>query len=812
MRLIPLLLCCFSGSALAAGLPPLVVSPDLVRGGTARPPAGPAPADTRPASAGEQPAATAKPGAKAGAEADAKTAAPPAAATTPAADLPRGATAVRALRIRGTRSVELVAEGEAELQRDDLLLSADKLVYRELEDEAEAEGNVRLTQGDDSMSGPQARLKLAERVGAFESPEYRFTRSSKPIAGEAAPGVSSGVQEPERVVSGGGHADVMYFEGENQYRLKNATWSTCEASDPDWYIKASDLRLDYDREVGVARGASVVFQDVPMLWWPWAEFPLAGQRQSGFLAPTYGVSNKVGLDISIPYYWNIAPNYDATIAPRIMGRRGVQLATEFRYLTPTQRGESRVEWLPRDNVTGEERALGSFQHQQIITPSLIASVDWNGVTDKQYFEDLSSRLSVASRANLVRSASLNYAGSEWWNASALVQSYQTLSGAEPYRRLPQLLLNSNRSDLPGGTAFAFRGEYVQFDHPDSNVPEGSRFTLYPQVSLPFERAGYYVTPKLGLHHTQYALDRGLPEVAGGPLTKGKSITRSLPIFSIDSGLTFERETDFFGRNYLQTLEPRVYYVKVPHREQDDIPVFDTSRYDFGFAQIFSENLYSGGDRIADANQVTAAVTSRLIDPDTGAERLRATVGQRFYFDDQRVTLPGEVPRTGRRADVLAAFSGRVVQAVSLDSAWQYNPRDNWTERFNFGVRYQPDYAKALNLSYRYSRDILQDLDVSGQWPLGGGWYGVARVTRSLKENRITETIAGIEYDGGCWAFRTAVHRFATNPDDVTQAVFLQLELNDLASVGSSPVNLLKRSVAGYGKINEPIGDRIFGSD
>jgi LPS-assembly protein len=215
--------------------------------------------------------------------------------------------------------------------------------------------------------------------------------------------------------------------------------------------------------------------------------------------------------------------------------------------------------------------------------------------------------------------------------------------------------------------------------------------------------------------------------------------------------------------------------------------------------------------------VTAAVTSRLIDPDTGAERVRATVGQRFYFDDQRVTLnqlgraPVEVARTGRRADILGAFSGRVTASTTLDSAWQYNPRDSWTERFNFSVRYMPDFAKALNVSYRYSRDVLQDLDVSGQWPLGGRWYGVGRVTRSLKENRITETIAGIEYDGGCWVFRTAMHRFATNPDDVTQAIFLQLDLNGLASVGSSPVNLLKRSVAGYGKINEPVSDRVFGS-
>lgn len=791
LRLIPFLLCCFSGSAMSASLPPLLVSPDLVRERVKPPPAAPRvePQGTQ-APSGSTPA---QPGARV---------APPAVEAAAAAALVPGSTEISAQRIRGTRSVELLAEGQAQLRRDGMLLTADRLAYRELEDEAEAVGNVRLTEGEASVSGPQATLKLTERLGEFEQPEYRFTRR-KP---SEEPG------RPEQVISGGGEADVLYFEGENHYRLNNATWSTCEAPDPDWYIKARDLQLDYDREVGTARGASVVFQDVPMLWWPWAEFPLVGQRQSGFLAPTFGVSNKVGLDISVPFYWNIAPNYDATIAPRFMGRRGVQLATEFRYLTPTQGGEARVEYLPRDNVTGEERALGSFQHQQIIAPGLSAALDWNGVTDKEYFEDLSSRVAVASRANLVRQGMLSYAVSDWWNASALVQSYQTLSGNEPYRRLPQLLLNANRGEFIGGTSFVFRGEYVQFDHPDASMPEGARFTAYPQLSLPIEGGGYFFTPKVGLHYTRYDLMRDLSG-------ERSELTRSVPIFSVDSGLIFEREASFFGTAYQQTLEPRLFYVKTPYRRQDEIPVFDSARYDFGLAQIFSENLYAGGDRIADANQITAAVSSRLIDPETGSERLRATVGQRFYFDDQRVTLPGEVPRDGRRADVLGLFTGRITRSTSLDSAWQYNPRDDWTERFNVGVRYQPEFAKALNLSYRYSRgkledesDRIQDVDVSGQWPLGRGWYGVARVTRSIKEDRVTESIAGIEYDGGCWVFRTAVHRFATNPDDVTQAVFLQLELNGLASVGSSPVNLLKRSVAGYGKINDPVSDRVFGSD
>ncbi|AYH42753.1 LPS-assembly protein LptD [Azoarcus sp. DN11] len=810
LRAIPLLLCCFSGSALAAGLPPLVVSPDLVGGGTPRAPAQPAPVGARqeplaqsagPA-AGTPPATPAKTLGATPAPAGAQ--APAAAAPGQAASaLPEGATEVRALRIRGTRSVEMLAEGEAELQRDDLLLFADKLTYRELDDEAHAVGNVRLLRGEDTMSGPEARLKLSERVGSFDSPTYRIkSLSPEPVQ----PG------ETPREVSGGGSADILYFEGENQYRLKNATWSTCEASDPAWYLKANDLQLDYDRGLGTAQNATLMFKDTPMLWWPWAEFPLVGQRQSGFLAPTFGLSNKVGFDLSAPYYWNIAPNYDATIVPRIMGRRGAQLTTEFRYLTPTQNGQARVEYMPTDSLTGGSRALGSFQHQQVIAPGLSAAIDWNGVSDKKYFEDLSSRVTLASRVNLLRQGTLSYATSDWWSASATVQGYQSLAGGQLYRRLPQLLLNANRGELFGGSAFAFRGEYVQFVHPDANVPEGGRFTLYPQISLPFERAGYYVTPKLGVHYTRYDLDRDL---AGN----SRTLTRSVPIFSVDSGMMFERDTDLFGRNLLQTLEPRLFYVNTPFRDQTEIPVFDTSRYDFGLAQIFSENQYSGGDRIADANQITAAVTSRLIDPGSGAERMRATVGQRFFFEDQRVTLPGEVPRTGRRADMLGLFSGYVMQKTWLDSLVQYNPRDGQTERFNLGVRYQPEFAKALNLSYRYSRgrladesDRIQDVSVSGQWPLGGGWYGVGRMTRSLKEDRITEALAGLEYNGGCWVVRTVMHRFATNAQHVTQAMFVQLELNDLTAIGSNPLTLLKRSVAGYGKINDPVANRVFGAE
>lgn len=803
VKILPLLLCCMSGAALAEGLPPLFVSPDLVGAGAPASGATVSPDTATSAEAAGRASPKVPPSEKTDAT-PAATAGQPAAeaATFPQAGSKPGETEVRALRIAGVRTVELVAEGEAELQRDGVVLLADRVVYNELTDEARAEGNVRFVKGEDWVTGAWARLTLHEWVGEIDQPRYFIARATRPTADD----------EEAVDISGSGHGDTMYFEGENQYRLINATWSTCTPDNPDWYIKAEDLQLDYDREVGVAKGGSLVFKDVPVLWWPWMEFPLVAQRQSGLLVPTMGISNKTGLDISMPYYWNIAPNYDATIAPRYMGRRGLQLAGEFRYLTPTYQGESRIEWLPNDKVTGERRTLAAVQHQQMLAPGLLASLDLNAVSDDLYFEDLSSRLSVASRVNLLREGRLTYGGG-WWNATALVQRYQTLSGEEPYRRLPQMLVTANRADLPGGAALGFAGEYVRFEHPDASRPEGSRWTAYPQLSFPFERPGYYVTPKIGFHFTKYDLDR--------PLVGGRSaITRSVPVMSLDSGLFFERDTSFFGKDYLQTLEPRIFYVKVPHRDQSDIPVFDSARYDFGFAQIFSEMRYTGSDRIGDANQVTAALTTRLVDPASGAERLRATLGQRYHFSDQRVTLnelgraPVETARTRSRTDVLAALSSRLNRRTSIETAWQYNPSDGKTERFNFSIRYQKDFAKVVNFGYRFSRDVLEDLDVSAQWPLGGRWYGVGRITRSLLENRVTEAIAGVEYvsDCGCWLVRTAAHRFATDPARVTNALFIQLELKGLGSIGSSPINLLRRSVPGYGKINESISDPFFGAE
>ncbi|MCB1898502.1 MAG: LPS-assembly protein LptD [Rhodocyclaceae bacterium] len=707
-------------------------------------------------------------------------------------------TEVEASRIQGRTGVEVNAEGDASLRRSGVELKADSISYRELTDEAVAEGNVELRQGTDVMRGPAVRLKVQEQVGEFDSPSYSITRNTR---------VGQPGEEDSRTVAGGGSADKLHFEGENQYRLEGATWSTCPAPDPDWYIRAGELKLDYDREVGVARNGSVVFKDVPIFYLPWIEFPLVGQRQSGLLAPTVGQSNKTGFDLTLPYYWNIAPNYDATLTPRYMSRRGVQLGGEFRYLTEKSRGQTQLEWLPDDAERGGSRAAGSFRHLQDIAPGWTTSINLNRVSDVDYFSDLSSRLAVTSQSNLLNRAEVRYAGGEWWDASMIMQGYQTIDGVAPYRMLPRLALNASR-ELGGGTQFDFRGDTTYFEHRDDAMAKGQRTVLYPQVSWPLLRDAYSLTPKLGVHYTRYELET--PQSAGAPT----SLTRSLPIASLDGQLNFERQVEWRGREYRQTLEPRLYYLYVPYRRQDpdQYPVFDSAAYDYNFTQVFSENIYTGDDRIANANQVTAAVTSRMLDRN-GVELMRGAVGQRYYFEDQRVQLSGSDPlRTGRRADLLAALSGLVHKDTRLSTDLQYNPRDNWAERFNLGVSYQPDFAKVVNASFRYTRDVLRDLDLAAQWPLGRNWYGVMRYTRSLREHRVTEALGGVEYNGGCWVLRAALYRFATNQDDVTQALYLQLELNGLASVGASPVNLLRRSVQGYGKINDLPADPVFGQE
>ena len=674
-----------------------------------------------------------------------------------------------ALRMGGDVEREFVAEGEAELRKIGTVLNAERLTYWPIDDEVQAEGNVLLEQGEDRISGPKMRLKLEEQVGFFEQPSYLIKRPPKnatPVAGSlpATGGTDepqgfddwdSGFETPNQSLStiseklgrtmteGRGEADRIDFEGENQIRLTNSTYTTCAPGNDDWYTKTDSLKLDYDREVGEGANGTVYFKDVPIFYTPWLSFSLNNERKSGFLAPSLGTSSDNGVEFDLPYYWNIAPNMDATISPRVMVKRGVQLNNEFRYLNTAYgglyEGEVKAEILPNDRLRdGDQRYGFSIQHKQTSANGFSGLINYNKVSDDDYYTDLSSQIAKTSQTQLLQQGQITYGGGGWWSATANLQQYQTLQPdadnpvEKPYKLLPQLTLNARKPDLYSTDA-AFMGQYTHFTREDQYV--GSRFVdgmdahrtvLYPQLSLPYVTPGWYVTPKIGVNYRKYS-------ISGRQGDSPDSISVALPIFSIDSGMTFERSSNWFGRDYTQTLEPRLYYLNVPYKDQSDIPLFDTSVADFNFAQIFSENQFTGWDRVSDANQLTAAATTRLIEPNTGAEVMRAMLGQRFYFKQSKVGLNSTVSESEdnrwEKSDALAAFSGQILPKVYADLAWQYNLADKEVKRYTMGARYQPAPGKVLNAAYRYSIDAnspVDQIDISGQWPISGRWHAVGR--------------------------------------------------------------------------------------
>ncbi|OGA23167.1 MAG: hypothetical protein A3I02_02715 [Betaproteobacteria bacterium RIFCSPLOWO2_02_FULL_67_26] len=694
-------------------------------------------------------------------------------------------------RLQGHSDRETEAVGEVRLRKRGQAVHADRLRYDKLENEITAEGNVRIEQGLSTVAGARLKYNLETDRGFMEGPRYTLHKSPDP----------GGQRQAFRESDARGTAERILFEGPNQYRAQRAEYTSCAPGQDDWFLKAGELAIDKDRDLGVARDASIVFMGTPIFYSPYLSFSLHQERKSGFLAPHYGSTDKGGAELTVPYYWNIAPNRDATISPRVMTRRGVLVHGQFRYLEPNYLGEARVEVLPEDKVRdGIRRDAYFIRHDHTLPNGWYGRLNLQKVSDDTYFTDLSTQIAATSRVLLPREGVLGrtgvWAGTGAYTFNGLVQRWQTLQAdpqaliTPPYNRQPQLTLSATRQDVLHSD-FDFVGQYVGFDHP--SLVNGRRTLAYPSLSLPLQTAYAQITPKLGLNVTHYALD---PSAAGLP-----DQTRTLPVFTTDGSVVFERPAAIGGTAFVQTLEPRLYYVYIPFRDQSRIPVFDSGQQDINFATIYSENQFSGWDRINDANQVTLGVTSRLIGADTGSERLRAGLAQRFYFATQRVTLPGAPVRTSSSSDLLAAFSGAVAPSWTLDAGWQYSTDFSQTQKFNVGTRYLPRPGRVLNLSYRETLNALRQTDVSTQWPVGQGWTGLARWNYSLRENRTLEGLVGAEYNGDCWVLRVVAHRFATATQQASTTLFVQLELNGVSRIGSNPLETLKRNIGGYARLD-----------
>ena len=711
----------------------------------------------------------------------------PPAPKAPAKPKPQTPTTIEAEQLEGVAELEVTARGRVEFKREDLSIYSEFLRYNQEFGRVEADGGVRMLRGQDRFFGPRLRYNTQDDTGVFEGSNF----------------ILQGETSTMRV-----RGERTEFLGKSRYRMTRGAFTSCEPGREDWRIEAREMTLDRDTEIGSVRDGRVKFFDTTILALPFGSFSLDNQRKSGFLAPYYSQNSRRGFEFAAPYYLNLAPEYDATLIPTYMTKRGAQLKTELRWIDPTYSGEARIETLPDDKVLHRSRSAFSLLHSQNFTPQLYGRLDVSRVSDARYFVDLSSRVNQVSTGVLQQMGLLTYGGALASNVPFSVlgqfQRFQTLQDplapiTPPYNQLPRINFNTGKAEVAGRFDLALPAEFVRFTH--SSLVEGNRFQLNPVISAPYLAPGYFITPKAGLHYASYRLDRTAPGQSDRPSV-------AIPWMSLDSGLIFDRNVSWFGQSLTQTLEPRLYYVYAPFRRQDNIPTFDTAVPDFNFSQLFSENRFTGGDRFGDANQVTMAATTRILTP-SGAELLRATIGQRYYFSDERVGLTATTPLRNRdTSDLLASVGGRL-QAFTFDTTMQYNQQDSRAQRYGVSARYAPEIAKVISARYGYNRDTqIKQVDLAGQWPVRPGWYAIGRFNYSLQDRRLLEGIAGLEYNAGCWVFRAAVQRLQAAAQTTSSGIFFMLEFNGVGSLGSDEIlTMLKRSVPGYA-ITNPTDPRM----
>lgn len=663
-------------------------------------------------------------------------------------------------------------QGNVSIRRGSQLIEADEGYYESDAEQAQVQGNVRLQRDGLVIEGSKADFDLAGEHGYIENPAFFLTdRHAR------------------------GSAESIRFESREVLRLSHATYTTCDPGDDDWYLKSRNVRLDREHGFGTATHATLSFQGVPFLYFPYITFPIDDRRKSGVLVPSFGTSNESGTEISIPYYWNIAPDYDATITPRLISRRGTQARSEFRYLTGGSYGELNLEYLPDDTLFGDDRQLAALRHTTTFSPAWRGDIDASYVSDGEYFQDLENSLSLASITHLERRADLSYTGDDAMFLGRL-QGFQTVdetipATSRPYQRLPQLLFATSPLPQGGGTEMAFHSELAHFERADSVT--GSRVDIAPRISLPVETIAAYLLPELTLRYTQYQLDAQVPGVVDEP-------HRGIPIISVDSGVFFERDTRWQSADYLQTLEPRLYYLYVPERDQSALPLFDTGARDFGYSELFRDNRYTGADRVGDANQLSMGLTTRYIENASGNERLRASIGQIVYFDDREVTLSAGTPETRSTSDLVAEIVANPTSSWTTRADWQWNHEADRTEKGTFSLQYHPTTGRVINMSYRFRETALEQTDLSLLWPLHRRWRAVGRWNYSMLDQRTLESLAGLEYESCCWRLSMVGRSYINDPTGASnRSLFVELELKGLTSVGNRVEGLLENGILGYSR-------------
>jgi LPS-assembly protein len=659
-------------------------------------------------------------------------------------------------------------------------------------------GNVDMRQGDRHIRADcieyNAANQSARLIGGIEysTPELTVRGNNgtySPTLGADFEGTQ--FELPSRGARGS--ATRLRVDDRSKVTLDGVTFTTCPADDVSWQLQAKQIELDTATRNGTGHGTKVEFLGVPLIYMPWMTFPIGSQRKSGFLFPEAGGSSRNGAEIQVPYYWNIRPNLDFEAQPTYYSKRGLDLAGKLRYLTERQRGTFTFNYLPNDDLADRDRTRFTLNHVAELPGEWRFHVDATDVSDNDYFEDFERGPEGTSVAFAERLAEATYRD-EHLNVRAQVQDFQTLDDElaeedRPYARTPRLLASGDWDTANGRLDYGFDAEVVNFDR-DLGVT-GWRLDVAPRAGLDWSGAGYFVRPSAGFRYTQYSLEDQAPGTDGSP-------TRSLPYATLDAGLVFERSSGSHGQRLL-TLEPRALYLYTPFRDQADLPLFDTGLPDLNLVQLFRTNRYVGADRVNDANQIAMGFTSRLLDADSGAQYLAVSVGQTYYFEKPRVVLPDEPPATRDSSDFIAQVSLTAYKNWNIDAGVQWNPEDDRSERSLVRLQYRPSGERVMNLAYRAQRDRIEQLDASAAWPLGRRWNAFARYVYSFFDSKTLDEFAGFEYKACCYKLRAVARRSVNREGDTEGSFYLQLELNGLASVGSSADAFLERTIRGYSR-------------
>ena len=591
-----------------------------------------------------------------------------------------------------------------------------------------------------------------------------------------------------------GAADLLQISQDGLLQLDNVSYTTCPPGSNDWLIQAKDIDLDSRSGIGTARGVKLRFQGIPILYAPYLSFPISDARKSGMLTPEIGSTSRGGNELVIPLYWNIAPNFDATFTPRVLTDRGVQMQGQFRYLTRSHNGVVDAEYLNDDNLTGESRSYVGVDHTSLLWNRWRGKLVFREVSDNQYFEDLGGSLSTSTITHLNRTMRFDF-HTDGLSLFGQLQDYQTIDDAivpedEPYRRLPQVLARGSWPDLWLGATINLNGEIVNFDR-DVGVT-GWRFNLAPGLELPLTRPGLFFTPAIAVDYTSYDLSNTEPGQRDNP-------ERVLPIASVDTGIVLERLINNSSRKRVQTIEPRLLYVHVPFEDQSDLPVFDTITPDLNLIQLFRKNRFLGVDRIADTDQLSVGITSRVLDVGTGEELMSGTIGQIRYFNTSNVSLPPASTFTDESSDYIAELHFLLLKNVNFDLGHQWGTSgDRGTTQSQARLQYRPATNRIINLAYRFRRDSLEQGDVSWSWPLSRKWNFVGRYNYSFRDEKALEEFYGLEYESCCWGLRMVTRRYISTRDGTRDTTYgLQLVLKGMASVGTAADKLLERGILGY---------------